>query len=181
MKGSETSSSSVETFGVKNWFVLYTKPRLEDFVTERLKRIELEVLNPKLKRRKTIRGRLQEVIEPLFPCYIFANLDIDLHYRLVKYTRGVKRFVGNEGSPAPVGNEIIDAIKSRIKEGYVTIQPPSFKPGEEVLIKEGPFKDFIGIFERDMKAKDRVIILLNAVSYQARVTIEKEFLVRVKD
>lgn len=166
---------------MKNWFVLYTKPRLEDFVEERLLKAEIEVFNPKLRRRKTVRGKLREVIEPLFPCYVFVNLDIALHFRLVKYTRGVKRFVGNEGFPTTVSEDLIDIIKSRIYEGYIVIQPPDFKKGEEVLIKEGPFKDLIGIFERDISGRDRVLIMLNAVSYQARVTIEKEFLVRVKD
>jgi transcription antitermination factor NusG len=45
------------------------------------------------------------------------------------------------------------------------------KLGDEVVIKEGPLKDLTGIFEGRMKDSERVMVLLDVVSYQARVQL----------
>ena len=72
------------------WYTVYTKPRQEDSVASLLQNIGIEALNPKLKSRKYKRGRILEVIEPLFPCYIFANFEKDKYSHLITYTRGVR-------------------------------------------------------------------------------------------
>jgi transcription antitermination factor NusG len=47
------------------------------------------------------------------------------------------------------------------------------------VVKDGPLKNFAGIFEREMKDTDRVRILLEAVSYQAHVEIGRDMVKRV--
>ena len=47
----------------------------------------------------------------------------------------------------------------------------SLKGGRGVIIKRGSFKDFEGIFE-DVKDSERIIILLNLISYQAKIVVE---------
>ncbi|MBI5026850.1 MAG: hypothetical protein HZC12_09060 [Nitrospirae bacterium] len=159
---------------MKFWYVVYTKPRQEELVVENLKRVpEIEVVNPKLKKKKIIHGRLREIIEELFPCYVFTKFNLKEHYRLIKYTRGVRRILGNDGVPFIVDDGIIEVIKSRTKDGFAAIEPPEFKPGEQVLIKDGPLSGLTGIFEYETRASDRVMILLNAISYQAKLTIDK--------
>ena len=71
----------------------------------------------------------------------------------------------------PVDEEIIDSIKLRMKNGFVQISNDLFKKGERVIIREGLFKDFEGIFE-DVKDSERIIILLNLISYQAKIVVE---------
>lgn len=159
-----------------NWYAIYTKPKQEDRVEENLSHASLEVFNPKLKRKKVIHGRYECVIQPFFPCYIFVRFEPTHHYHMVKYTRGVRNIVGNPGSPWPVSEEIIDIVKSRINEdGYIVIRP-DIKVGNSVEIIEGPLKGFVGIFEKETKDRDRVIVLLNTIEYQATVEIEREFL-----
>jgi transcription antitermination factor NusG len=45
--------------------------------------------------------------------------------------------------------------------------------GDEVVVKDGPLKDFAGIFVQEMKDADRVRILLQTVSYQAHIEIDR--------
>ncbi|MEW6118027.1 MAG: transcription termination/antitermination NusG family protein [Nitrospirota bacterium] len=159
-----------------HWYAVYTKQRQEERVEENLSRASLEVFSPKLKRKKLIRGTYEQVVQPLFPCYIFVRFDMDKHYHMIKYTRGVRGIIGNPGSPWPVGEDIIGIIRSRMNEEGLIVIKPDIRLGDSVEITEGPLKGFIGIFEKEMNDRDRVIVLLNTIEYQARVEIEKEFL-----
>jgi len=58
--------------------------------------------------------------------------------------------------------------------GIIVVSPQKFKTGDKVLVKEGPLKNFYGIFERDVKSPQRVMILLNAI--HCRVEIDNRSL-----
>jgi hypothetical protein len=47
------------------------------------------------------------------------------------------------------------------------------------LVKDGPLKNFAGIFEREMKDVDRIRILLETVSYQAHIEIDRDMVKKV--
>jgi len=145
-----------------NWYVIYTKPKCEDSTARLLNNAGIETLCPRIRVRKRIRGKYTEVTEQLFPSYVFAFYDKDKQSHMIKYTRGVKYVVGKE-SPLMVHQEIIDAIKERMQGDIVVPLPEDIRRGDRILIKEGPFKDFYGIFERDSPGKERSMILLEAL------------------
>ena len=156
------------------WYAVYTKPKKEDSVAFFLQNIGLEVLNPKIKFRKFKRNRLTDVIEPLFPCYLFANFDKDKYAHLITYTRGVRYVVGKK-NPLAVQDEVVNVIKHGIEDNnLIVIKPSTFKNGDKVLIKDGPFKDFYGIFEKEIKGHERVMILLETI--QCRLELDSYFL-----
>lgn len=156
------------------WHAIYTKPKREDSIAIRLRNIGIEVLNPKLKSRKYKNGQFLDVIEPLFPCYIFAEFETDKYSHLITYTRGVRYIVG-KNNPMPVFDEVITGIRENMgEEGLIVIKPPDLKHGDKVIIKEGPFKDFYGIFERETRGPDRVMILLSALN--CRIELDTCFL-----
>jgi len=157
-----------------NWFLIYTKPRCEDGVSAKFVENGFEVLNPRIEERRYIRRKLQDVVSPLFPCYIFVRFDENRDYRLVKYTRGVKTVVGPENVPAVVPQHIIDQIRERMDDGVVRVRKSSFTPGEEVSIQAGPFEGLEAVFEKELKSSDRVSILLKAVN--ARVVVDASML-----
>ncbi len=156
------------------WYVIYTKPHKSDYVEMNLSHLGIEVYNPKYQTKRIIRRRPQVVTKQLFPNYMFARFSLAENYRKVKYARGVVKIVGNSDTPIPVDNEIIETIKSYQNGGYVVINKPEFKVGEKVEIHNGPFAGFKGIFEREMKDRERVMILLDAISYSARVEVHRE-------
>ena len=156
------------------WHAIYTKPKREDSIAVRLRSIGIEVLNPKLKSRKYKNSQFLDVIEPLFPCYVFAEFEKEKYSHLITYTRGVRYIVGRT-NPAPVFDEVITAIKDNIDaDGLIVIKPQDFKHGDSVVIREGPFKDFYGIFERETKGPERVVILLSALN--CRIELDSRFL-----
>jgi transcriptional antiterminator RfaH len=158
---------------MQQWFVLNTKPKKEFHVEKIFLEAGFRIYNPKL----MLGGR----IVPFFPGYAFIEFDFPEQYRLVKYTRGVKRIVGNEYGPIQVGEEVVEAIKSREIDGLIELEKYGKEPraGDEIEVMEGPLKGLKGIFQKEVSGKDRVMILMNYVNYQARMIVEKKKLRRI--
>ena len=146
-----------------NWYAIYTKPKCEDSTARLLSSAGIETLSPRIRVLKRVRGKYADVTEQLFPSYIFGCFDSQKHGHMIRYTRGVKYIVGKE-NPLAVLPEIIGVIRERMRDGIVTPVPEDIRKGDRVLIKEGPFKDFYGIFQRDMPGKARAMILLEALT-----------------
>jgi transcriptional antiterminator RfaH len=162
-----------------NWYAIYTKPKVEDNVSEKLRQAGLEVYNPKLRLQKYIRNKYCTVIESLFPCYIFGKFDPIEYRRMISYTRGVRKIVGGLNAPWTLSEEIIELIRSHEKEGFVRIGCDDLKAGDAVKIAEGPFAGLSGIFNKIIKGSERVLILLNALQFQARVIVDRTSLRKV--
>ncbi len=77
--------------------------------------------------------------------------------------------------PVAVDDEIIELIRSRVDEDNCVIREEDFKAGDKVTFSNGIFRDLTGIFEREAKAKNRVILLLASLSYQGRIEVDSEF------
>ena len=69
----------------------------------------------------------------------------------------------------------------RYDDGEVSyiLAPQRLKTGDQVMIKEGPLKNLVGLFEGHGKEADRVKVLLTTLNYQGSIVIEREFLKRV--
>jgi transcription antitermination factor NusG len=163
-----------------NWYCIYTKANYEDPLCRRFAEFsDIEVLNPKLRRKKYVRGKLKEVVEEFFPCYIFARFELPRYFHMIKYTRGVRRIVGDSvGKPGTVDHALIDLMKTNSRDGYVYVEPSRFQEGDEVIIKGGPFDGFAGLFIKEVTPRDRVLILLNTLSYEAEIEVCKDLLVK---
>ncbi len=155
------------------WFVIQTKPAGEIRVEKNLSNQGIETFLPRYETFWSCRGRMVQSIRPLFPNYLFARLDLDLHYYKVKWTRGVHKILGSGMEPLPVSDQVIEAIKSRTGAGHLVELEEEWKEGDPVQIASGPFKDLTGIFQRKMSEKGRVRILLNLIGVDVPVQISK--------
>jgi hypothetical protein len=68
-----------------NWYAIYTNPKTEDIVSQKLRNTGIEVYYPKLRIKKYRSGRYCEVIDPLFPSYVFAQSEPDKYLRMISY------------------------------------------------------------------------------------------------
>ena len=153
------------------WYVVSTKPHQEKHAELHIKQCNIECFLPLLKERKTIRRMHKTVSEPLFPGYLFARFDLDKHGRAVSYARGVSKIVEFGSGPVELDVIIIDAIKERLNDGYVTTQSERFKMGQIVYIKDGPLTGFEAVFMREMTDRNRVLLLLNTLGLHAKLTL----------
>lgn len=158
---------------MKNWFVLNTKPKKEFQVQRLFEEGGIDFYCPRY---------IHETrAKPFFAGYGFIYFAYPAQYRLVRYTRGVKRVIGNQQGPIPIPEEIIQEIKKREINGYIELEKYGEIPeiGDEIEIMEGPMKGLRGIFRKELTDKERVVILLNYVSYQGQLIIEKKKLKKV--
>lgn len=161
---------------MKHWYVVNTKPRNEERAATNLANGGVEVLAPKLKLRKYKDGKFVQVIEAMFPSYIFVRINPVDEYRLVKYARGVKTIVNFGGKIVPLPDEMIDFIRSRLDKGVAVIKKKRLNKGEKIIVQDGPFKGLSGIFESEMDGKERVAILLDGIDYCAKMEIDRDLI-----
>jgi len=165
-----------ELFDTLCWYVIHTLPKQEDRADRNLRAWNVETLAPKTRqcRYSQFTTSRSYLTKPLFPRYIFARFKLSDLYHKVRFTRGVEGLVSFNSYPTPVDDQIIASIQSRIcSDGFVALGE-GFSPGDEVIIKDGHFKGFRGIFDREMNDTDRVRILLQAVSFQAHFHIDRD-------
>ncbi len=160
----------------KSWFVVNTKPKNENRASHNLVSGGYEVLNPRLRVRKYREGRFTEVVEAMFPNYIFVKFHPVDDFHMVKYARGVKTIITFGGRMIPLQEQFISFIRGRLVEGVARIEKRRFKKGEKVFIKDGPFKGLEGIFERELEGEERVMILLEGINYYAKMVIDTDLL-----
>jgi transcriptional antiterminator RfaH len=166
----------------EQWYLIHTNPRQEDRAELNLRAWGVKTINPKLRetRPNPYSVTLTYVTKPLFPGYIFASFAFEKLYHKVRYTRGVHSLVCFGDEPTPVDDDIIEIIQERIDmTGFVKVND-QLKPGDRVAVKEGPLKNFIGVFERKAKDSDRVMILLQTVGYQAHYEIDVGLLEKIR-
>lgn len=167
-------------YNLPHWYAVQTKPNQEDRAVGNLTAWNVETFAPKIMERN-VGGNFQRparVAKPLFPQYIFARFEAHAMLHKICFTRGVKRVVCFGDAPAAVEDEIIDLIKSRSnKDGVVEIVE-ALVPGDRIIINQGHLKNFTGIFERYMKGKDRVAIMIDTITFQNRLVLESDWVTK---
>jgi transcription termination/antitermination protein NusG len=130
-----------------NWYALYVKSRHE-FVTEReLVRKGINTFLPSVKRLRHWKDRKKLVDFPVFPGYLFVDVDAKPEkYLNVLRTRGAVYLVSTEiGCPTPVPAQEINSLKLMIEGGQQLDIYPDLKEGTIGRIKRGPLKGATGI------------------------------------
>ena len=159
---------------MKFWYAVNTKAHSEAFACASLDRLGVEVFLPMLKEQKVLRGYRHSTTSPLFPSYLFAKFDVSSQLRAVAYARGVKRIVTFGSGPSMVDESIIHAIRSQLTEGVIELSEDRFSPGQIVRIQDGPLCGLEAVFEKKLDGTSRAVLLLKAMSFQARVIIESQ-------
>ncbi|MEG2471318.1 MAG: UpxY family transcription antiterminator [Bacteroidales bacterium] len=97
-----------------NWFALYTTPRSEKKVAERLQTMEVECFLPMLHVQRKWSDRIKIVEVPLFNSYIFVKVKNHQLFELNK-VYGVVKVVYYNGAPAIVRENEIEIIRKYIE------------------------------------------------------------------
>jgi transcription elongation factor/antiterminator RfaH len=155
------------------WYVIHTKPSDENRVRVNLQNQAIEAFLPLLETYQYCNGRMIPKIRPLFPNYMFARLDLELHYYKVKWTRGVSKILGSGNEPIPISEKVVEAVKERSGKDNLVKMEDELKDGDMVQINSGPFKSLSGVFQKMMSSKGRVRILLSLIGVDVPVQISR--------
>lgn len=155
---------------MKRWHVVYTRANCEEKAAHHLRNQNFETYLPRYRKTRRHARRVEEVLRPLFPRYLFVRLDLDAErWRVVHGTIGVSHMIGQGDSPTPVPESVIATITVREEtQGIVRLDSPKFREGEPLRIECGPFAEQVGLFEK-MADEKRVFLLLDLMGRQVRI------------
>lgn len=138
-----------------NWFAVYTAPKAEKRVFERLSQIGIEAYLPLQKVVRQWSDRKKQIEVPLINSYVFVRIASSEHMKVLTVF-GVSRFLYYLGKPAVIRNVEIEILKEFLNKtnGYRIW----FEKDQQVEIIEGPLIGKTGKIERIAKDKLRLRI-----------------------
>ena len=154
------------------WYVLYTKPRCERVVSERLRSKGFETYLPAV---AVNRSGDTTTTRPFFPRYLFVRLDPNTDaLSSVRWTRGLKHVVRFGEKPAVVPDEVIALIRDRLAATEAA--------DDRERIGSGPFADpstrsghrLEAVFEQALKPAERAWGLMHFLDWVSGVQVEVE-------
>jgi transcriptional antiterminator RfaH len=152
------------SIGSVAWYALHTKPNQEKRAFLNLEAWGVETFLPWLRSHERSSG-----FAPLFPGYIFARFAPPHLLHKICFTRGVSHIVSFGGIPAVIEEDLVAALRSRTDEDGVAL----IQPGDVVMVRSGPLRNLIGVFEKRLPDSERIEILLTTIAYSARIRISK--------
>jgi transcriptional antiterminator RfaH len=158
---------------MKQWFVVHTQPLKESVAYQNLMEQDFEVYLPRFKKIRRHARKVDEVLAPLFPRYLFVGMDLEADgWRSVQGTRGVSYLLMMDGRPALIPSRMIQDLKGQeTSDGLVPINSMAlFAKGDKVRVLEGVFKDYVAIFE-EMNDKQRVQLLLTFLGREMKISL----------
>ncbi len=158
---------------MKRWYAVYTQSRMEVWARANLWERGVEAYLPRYHKRRRHARRTEWIAAPLFPRYLFARADLsDTGRRLIGAAPGVVSLVCMGLEPAPVADAVIEDIRAREGEsGLIDLERErALRPGEEVRVCAGPFRDALGLFAAPSD-RERVFVLLNLLGREVRARI----------
>jgi transcription antitermination factor NusG len=124
------------------WYALYTKPRNEKKLAQRLHEKGIEVYCPLQESIRQWSDRKKKISEPVFVSYVFVHMQNYAKERIaVLETPGAVNFLFWLRKPAIVQDAEIEAIKDFLSNYKNVKFSNDLKIGDEVYINEGPLKE----------------------------------------
>jgi transcriptional antiterminator RfaH len=162
-----------------SWFAVQTLPRAEDKAREHLTQQNYEPSLPRLRKRRRHARRVDVVLRPLFPGYLFVHFDPTRDpWRAINSTVGVIRLVGFGDAMVPVPDKVIAALRSLEDEkGIIVGAGPALKPGQSVRILDGALVDQIGVL-LEGSGIERVRLLVRLLGREVKVVLPGELVER---
>jgi transcriptional antiterminator RfaH len=153
-----------------HWTAAQLQPNRERLALHMLAQQNFAVYAPRLRQRRTIRGRREDSEAPLFPGYAFVLIQLQWH--AARWCPGVVRLVMDGLQPARVPDAVIEEIRGRERNGAIELPRRLLKPGDRVRLLAGPFRGHLAIYA-GMSGPERVAVLLQILGGAQRVTLSQ--------
>lgn len=141
-----------------NWYVVYTKPKWEKKVAERLNEIGVHTYCPLITKVSQWSDRKKTITVPLFNSYIFVQVSEKERNSIFQVT-GAIRYLFWLGKPAVVKDSEIDAIKEWLAiPDFYEVSVETLKQGDKIILESGPFASQSAIIQ-EVKQNHYILIL----------------------
>ena len=118
------------------WSAARYMPQQERLALHCLGLAGFDVYLPRLREHRIVRGRRIETSPPLFPGYCFVLITLQWH--AARWAPGTLGLVMNGGGPAHVPDNVIAELRSRERNGLITLpKPRGLRVGDRVRVLVG--------------------------------------------
>jgi transcription antitermination factor NusG len=153
--------------GRSRWYAVYTLPRHEKMIAQRLIQREVETFLPLYRAVHRWNRRRAEVELPLFPGYVFVKMFITNKVWVLSHP-GVIRLVSFNGRPATLPDDEIETLRSSL--AICKAEPyPFLSAGRQVRIKSGPLA---GLEGRVLRRKGRLRVVVSIELIERAIVLE---------
>jgi len=164
---SETSTAA------RRWHAVFCKPRQDERAEFHLRNQDFEVFRPRTREPRIRNGRRYQVIESLFPRYLFVELAAGgQDWAPIRSTRGAVGLVrlGQEAATMPAA--VIEDLRRRCDaNGIVQLAGAiDYEPNDPVEITDGALAGYRALFQARTGA-ERVAVLLTLLNHERRVEV----------
>lgn len=154
------------------WVVVNTHPHREHIAIENLVRQEFTAYCPMMRRRIRHARKTQDVLRPLFPGYVFVQVDeARQRWRPILSTMGVRSLVRFGDKISTIDRGFIASLKSREIDGAIARPEAGFTVGQQVKFAGGPFDGVVATIVA-MDEKDRLTVLMDLLRQSVTVRVE---------
>lgn len=159
----------------KNWYVLYTKPRHEQKVAQRLSEAGYTTYCPLYKVTRKWSDRTKVVEEPLFRSYIFVHIEDHKREDVFTYP-GAVRYLFWLRKPAVVRPVEIQAIQKWLGHyDHESIEVEDITPGTLIKITTGQFMNEEAILLD--QSRNKAVVQLKELGIQLSLDLHQNGIV----
>ena len=154
------------------WYAVHSRPKQEQRALENLQNQGYEAWLPLITLEKLRRGRVTEVVEPMFSRYLFIRLDMEhTNWTPIRSTLGVSSLVSFGNRPAHMSDDLINALRNMPERA-----PEKFlQKGQAVRMIEGPLKGLDAVYQQS-DGELRAMVLVDLMSKQHLVSVDAQHL-----
>jgi len=161
------------------WFAVYTNPRAEKQVRDRLEEVGVEVFLPLQKTYRIWSDRKKLIEKPLLSSYVFVRVS-PVEFPKVFQSHGVVRFISFEGQPASIPQKQIDNLRLLINsDAEIEISSEKFEKGDNVEVMNGALAGLTGELVR-IGSHKRVIVRIDRLDQNLILKIPLTFLRKIR-
>src|SRR5262245_395029 len=158
--------------GTPAWYAIRTRSRHEKLVDQQLASRDIEVFLPLVTRRQRWADRWKHVSFPLFPGYCFARFPYERR-PLVLNAVGFVQILGVNGSPTPVPDWEVEAVRKLVTSTLPLDPHPYLKEGMQVEVVRGPLQGVRGTLLRKGRHA-RFVIAIHLIQQAASVEMDAD-------
>ena len=178
LREGENNNTFIRKQTLPKWYAVYTNPRAEKQVNERLLDVGVETFLPLQKTYRKWSDRKKLIEKPLLSSYVFVRV-VPVDFPKVFTTQGVVKFVTFEGKPASIPEKQIDNLRLIIdSDTQIEVTSEKFDQGDQVEVINGSLVGLTGELIK-VGGKNRVVIRIDKLEQNIILTIPVTFLRKI--
>lgn len=157
----------------RRWYAVQCLSNRETGAAAHLENQKFSVFLPRRRKTRRHARRIETVLVPFFPGYLFVTLDLSRdRWRSVNGTYGVASLVMQGDAPAPVPTGVVEGLQQYCDDEGAIHWQDDVRPGQRVQIVDGALTELIGRLER-LDSLGRVRVLLDILGRQTPILLPR--------